>query len=391
MKALVSIIIITVALIISSAMYLLRPKTEVTQPKKPVPALDITIAQISDIELEIESQGTVTPTTESLLTAEVSGKIIEVSPRFQDGGYFQDGDILAQIDPVDYIAALAIAESELASAEVNIQREEALAKQARTDWEKLGNGKASPLTLRIPQVNEAQAKYKAAEARVNQAKKNLDRTSIQAPYAGVIKRKRVEIGQMVNSMNTPIAEIYSSKLAEVRLPLTETQIGLIDLPNPYQNESGNTIKLPTVEITADLGDSIETWQATIERTEAQISTSTRTLQAIAIIENPFSNDPPIKKAPLRMGQFVQAKIKGKTLKNVFKLPRSSLLPDGNILVIDRKNKLYTRTVHIVHKDAESVIIDDDLEDGEMVAVIPLTYVVEGMHVKPVLPKNLNND
>ena len=88
--------------------------------------------------LSVESQGTVEPRTSSLLTSEVSGRVLKVSPQFVVGGVFKAGDVLLELDPTDYQVALKRAEANLLSMNAQLTFEQARATQARErvghDW-----------------------------------------------------------------------------------------------------------------------------------------------------------------------------------------------------------------------------------------------------------------
>ena len=188
-------------------------------PERALTRIKVITAQPETVQT-IRSQGTVLPTIESDLSVEVSGRIIEVSKNFRAGSYFKKGELLLSIERADYEAALAMREADLASARLTLAQEEALAAQALEDWQSMGSGEASALTLRKPQLAQAKAMVKSAEASVSQAERDLDRTRITAPYDGLVLSKNVDLGQYVvaNPAN-PIARIYATELAEVRLPI----------------------------------------------------------------------------------------------------------------------------------------------------------------------------
>ena len=78
-----------------------------------------------------------------------------------------------------------------------LEREIAESELARKDWEELGEGEASPLTLRIPQLEEARALLNAAEADLEKAKLNLERTIISLPFDGLIKKRMLGLVNML--------------------------------------------------------------------------------------------------------------------------------------------------------------------------------------------------
>ena len=177
-------------------------------------------AERRSLNLSVFSQGTVRPRTETVLAAEVPGKIVGVSPNFIAGGFFREGEVLLQIDASDYETALKRAEAELASRKAQYADQKARSDQALKDWRNLGReGEPSDLTLHKPQLAEALAGVQAAEADLQKAKRDLMRTSISLPYDGLVRTKQVDVGQYVTP-GTPLGVTFSIATAEIRLPLS---------------------------------------------------------------------------------------------------------------------------------------------------------------------------
>ena len=132
-----------------------KPEVERTTPETPAPLVEVLEVQPEDVDLDVYSQGTVTPHTESTLVAQVAGRIVGVSPDFAPGGFFRQGQVLIRIDPSDYRLAVSQAEAQVAQAELRLEREQAEARVAREEWDDLGTGEPSALALRGPQLAEA--------------------------------------------------------------------------------------------------------------------------------------------------------------------------------------------------------------------------------------------
>ena len=144
----------------------------------PAPVIEVETAKLEPraFTVVLDSQGTVSARTESTLIPQVSGNILRVANNFRDGGFFEKGDILLEIDPIDYETALTIARANLAEARVRLAEEEAQTSQAQIDWDRLGEGDLpSELVLRVPQLALAKANVAASEARVAEAERNLER------------------------------------------------------------------------------------------------------------------------------------------------------------------------------------------------------------------------
>src|SRR5690606_35291173 len=95
---------------------------------------------------------------------------------------------------------------------------------------RLGDGGDAPaLVTRQPQLRAAEAAVDSARAALIQARLALERTAVVAPYAGRIRVRRADRGQVV-AANTTVAEIYATDVVEVALPLTQRDLAFVDLP-----------------------------------------------------------------------------------------------------------------------------------------------------------------
>lgn len=354
----------------------LKPEAQTKTPPKVIPALEFQVAKKSNQRVTIHSQGEVQSATKTMIIAEVSGKIIEVSNQFLEGAHIRKGDVLVQIDPTDYISALAQAKAVYTQAKLALEQELALQEQASMDWSDLGNGNAQELALRIPHVANAKASVDAAEAAMQTAKKNLDRTTVTAPYDGILLSRSVDLGQMVNSMSSPIAEIFSTDYAEIFLPLNLQELDHLSISNSLKDQSSN----PKVSIYTD-SDKEPSYIGNIHRVAGALDSRTRTISVIARLSNPFTGKSSFNN--LKLGQFVRAEIEGKLYSEVYHLPRSSLLPDDHLLVIAQNNRIEKRSIDLLYKSADHIIINSGITDGEKVAVTSLPYIVDGMEVKPL--------
>ncbi|MGY8692928.1 MAG: efflux RND transporter periplasmic adaptor subunit, partial [Verrucomicrobiia bacterium] len=109
--------------------------------------------QTEDYAITLHSQGTVRARTTSNLIPEVRGRIINIAANFREGEFFEEGDVLLEIDDSDYQTELIVADANLAQAELREFEESARFEQAKLDWARLNPGQeANPLTLREPQM-----------------------------------------------------------------------------------------------------------------------------------------------------------------------------------------------------------------------------------------------
>jgi len=357
------------------------PTTERKRPPPVVPVVEAMTVSAQDYSIRIKSRGTVAPRTQSTLIPEVSGRVVKVSPALRSGGFFEKGDELLRIDSTDYDSAVVIARADLARARLTLAQEEAQADQARRDWERLSPKDApSALVLRRPQVESARAEVAAAEARLAQAEVQLARTRILAPYAGRVLQKQVDVGQYV-APGTTLATIYAVDYVEIRLPLTDNQVGFVDFPEQYRGGPASTpvVKGAAVTLTARIGQDRYTWRGRLVRTDGAIDIENRQLFVVAQVDDPYARHG--ETPPLKIGQFVEAEIEGHTLHNVFVLPRAILEPGDKVVVIDDASRLQRRAVEVGWRSGDQVVISEGLKAGERVSLTPMAFAAEGALVR----------
>lgn len=374
MKVLLPILILLAAGGATALLVVFKPEATEVAVERPIASVEVLSVQPESVQLTVRSQGTVLPRTESDLSAEVSGRIIEVADAFRAGGSFRQGDVLLKIDPADYEAAVAASRAELANAELALAQEAALAEQAAADWTALGQGEASDLTLRKPQLAQAKAAIESARANLKRAERDLARTELTTLFDGRVLRTAADLGQYVSAAPaTPVARIFATDRAEIRLPITAREAERLDSndhdPRSIMLQKANTPNSPT-------------WTARVARIEATIDPDTRLLYVVAALDKPFEPTPKHPE-PLRRGQFVTAEIQGRVLDEAYVLPRFALRGSNSVYVVTEANTLETRAVVIAQSDAEQVIITDGLTTGDRIALSPIAYYVENMPVEVI--------
>ena len=332
--------------------------------------------------ITLESQGTVRARTTSNLIPEVRGRITNISPNFREGAFFEEGDVLLEIDDSDYQTELIVAEANQAQAELREYEELARYEQAKLDWERLNPGQeANPLTLREPQLKQARASTASAKARVTTAKRNLERTKIKAPFAGRILSKNVDIGQYISPGNQ-LARLYAVDFAEVRLPLTATQYSFLNLPSVYRGENPTFREGPIVTLKSSVGGDTHEWIGRIVRTDGSVDVSSRQIYVVAQVRDPYGGSVE-GRPPLKVGSFVQAEIAGKTLQGVYVIPRVLLRENEYVLLVDSDNYLTRKSVQLAWETDEVIIVESGLAPGDKLCLTEVPYALEGWPVNVI--------
>lgn len=377
-KRLFPILLFTVGMVV---VYLVatqkpKPQQQVAEPQPPLPVEVMPIARERQA-LSVRSQGTVIPKREIMLSAEVAGRVTQVSDTFANGAFVKAGETLLQIDPRDYEFEVTRAKARLAEAERLLATEQGAALQARREWRDLGNREANKLFLREPQLQAAQAQVESAKADVANAEVNLSRTTVTAPFDGRIREALVYQGQYLNR-GASLASIYDSDAIEVRLPLSNRDVALINLPGTQQNSESSP---PKVTLKGDIGGQQYEWHAKLVRSDATIDTQSRYFFAIAEVKNPFEirdNQP----QPLLVGLFVTAEIEGRVFEDIVRVPNSAVFDRNQIFTIDADNQAHQRPIDLVSRmDSYSWIKIEDNND-ESIALNNHLMLFDGLRVTP---------
>jgi hypothetical protein len=193
-----------------------------------------------------------------------------------------------------------------------------------------------------------------------------------------VRSKETDLGQFV-SPGTRLGVTFATDFAEVRLPLTDTDLAFVDLPRVSELTESGAVQGPPVELTAEQRGRSATWHGRVVRTEGVVDEKSRVTYAVARIEDPYAlhHDG----AELPVGTFVQAKIQGTSAENVMRVPRAVVRGSNQLVFVDDDDKIRVRAVEIARADARYVYISGGATAGERIALTPLESPINGMGVR----------
>ncbi len=352
------------------------PKASTAEPEEKIVTVVTESAVVSNIQIQLKSQGEVKPRHRTQLVAEVGGKLSLVSERFRNGSTFEgpsgdeEGELLLQIEKGDYEAAVAAAQATLAEAQLALTMEEVRRAQALRDWEKIRKGQEpTELVRRVPQIRSAEAKIRAAEAGVKTALQDLKRTEIRAPYDCRIERAYVDVGASVIP-GAPLVELVSLGPVEVRLPLSLTDYGYLE------KEKGALVG--DVVVSGEIGGESVEWAGKIIRSEEIVERSTRSINVVAEFGADGTEVPPV-------GMFVQASILGKTIPKAVRIPRSGVVDGGKVLLV-KNGRLNIRPAKILWTEVSHVVVrggdgEREIPEGSVVVTTPPSPLIQNTRVR----------
>ena len=343
----------------------------------PPPDVFVEILTPKDFQVQISSNGTTTPLTQTVLTAEVGGEVIYRSKKFAEGASVIEGEILAKIDDTDLQLQYKNALLQLANAEVQYSLQLAEAEVAKKAWDKIGDGVASDLTLKKPQLKQAEAFLEVAKAQVSSAAKKLNKTEIIAPYAGRIQNVNIDLGTTIIP-GQPVGAMYTSSEIEITLAVKDNDLQFLSIP--MDGRKLNPSEQASVVIESFYKGKTQSWNGKLERVDGVIDPITRMINLIAVFKNEFIET---DKPNLPIGLFVEAKIDGITLKNIFEIPINSISENNEVYIVNKDNQLELRKLTILKKYSEFVIIKDGLKAGERIVTSKLSTASNGIKVNLV--------
>jgi len=349
-------------------------------PKRKKPAKMGLLVRVNEAKLiseraVITGSGEITAEKTIDIVNRTAGKVIYVNPKFKEGGLLKKGDVILKVEQDDYIIALKQAEASLEKSKYTLVKVKSEAEIAKAQWEKWkamkerlnlkGADKPHPLALYVPQIKDATADVRAKEASVMQAKLNLARTTIKAPFDCVVQTDNVDEGKYIKAGDT-VGNIVGREFFEIKVPLTVKQMALLDEETK-----------PEASITVSDGRYKGTWSGTLDRTLKTVNTKGRMTQAVIIIPDPLK---PQNGISLSVGMFADVKIKGKTFENIVAIPKIALREGSKVWIAEKGRMKITDVTPMLEQNG-MVWITEGLSGGEQVIITPVSGAVDGLKLR----------
>jgi len=331
-----------------------------------------------DLKVTIEAFGTVTPTETLEVTMQVPGRVTELSKNLVSGGFIEEGELLLRVDARDYELAVEKARAEVAKTTYELSKAEEERALAIKEWEimasrskmKMERPSEDSLVFHGPQLNLAKANLASAEAKLAEAELNLSRTWVVAPFNARVLSESLSLGQYVTVGKT-LATLYSTEAAEVVLPVLDSEMKWLGRFGATHAAADG----PPVLLTSTSNDTIK-WSGRIVRTEGMIDEKDRTVNLVAEVKKPYEAG----KSPLVVGSFVKGEILGKSMADIYEVPRSVLHEENTLWVIE-DSSLTFREVNITRLTPENAWITEGLKEGDKVVTTRLAAATDGMKVR----------
>ncbi len=380
MTLLAIVLILVSALAVGAYIVKSAPQAKRQKPIAEAPLVTTEALTSSTEQVQISAMGTVVPASELDLKVEVSGRVVKVRKNFEIGSRVASGEMLLELETADYQAALAKAQSDVATAAFNLAIEEGNQEIARQEWA-LYDGKGTATTqdrelaLRQPHLLKTQAEYRAAQAELRQAELDLQRTRLSAPFNALVISKTVEPGSYLSAQNS-IATLVDTDRYWVQVSVPVDRLDWILLPQTG-TEQGSRVAV-------HIGNKQRV--GTVHRLLGDLAENGRMARLLVEVSDPLDLQKPAgERQPLLLGEYARVEIDGKTLSDVISIPRSALHDGDQLWLLDEQQKLQIVTVEVLWRDSDRVLLKNTLPDSVRLVTSNLGTAVDGMQLRAAEP------
>ena len=406
-------VVLLVAAVIAVTLVIVRPKAKRQVPVEKGRLVEVFPAKAEDVQMVVEAFGTVEPRESLKLVAQVRGPVVEIYPTFKEGNFIEKGTRLIQIDPRTYGLEVERRRVQIKQSDAELKRlkQEVVNLQSRVNIAKSDATLANNEYLRLKklierkvigqsQLDKSEQAYLASRERLQalenqlalidpqkeqliatrdmakvlheQAKLDLERSGIDAPFDGWVLEKAIEVGQHVN-VGQQLGSIYRSGKLDivVRIPAKDFKW----FPAGFEQDTA-----VAADVVFENAGQHDTWSGHVARVKAMMDERTRTLPMVIEVDELATDGQKKNFFRLRPGMFVTIKIKGKEIDQAFVLPRHVVYP-GDVVYTVKDNHLKIKEVNILRSYKDLVIINEGLSEGELIVKTPLSSVKDGMSVR----------
>lgn len=346
--------------------------------------VDVEESEVGRYNPSIQAIGTVVPTKDIILSPRVSGQIISLSPAYNPGGYVSEGDTLLKIDPKDYEYTLQQRVGELEQARADLAIEMGLQDAAREEYSIYGNNRiyGDSLTqeqrflfLREPQLNSVKSQIDVAEAAVDMAELNLQRTTVTAPFDAHILTKNVNTGSQV-APGDNLGRLVGLDSYWVETTVTLSKLKWLEFPSD-DSETGSEVRIRN----RTAWDEGEYRTGYLYKLIGSLENQTRMARVLITFPDPHAREAgDAETQPLMIGSVVEVTIPAKDLDGVARVDRDYIRSGDTIWVMEN-NELRIRNVNIVVEDAQFAYISEGLSEGDRIVTSDLSTIADGVPLR----------
>lgn len=375
--------LIVVGLIIGAV----RPNKHASAAQTPTPDVEVVQVTQEDVPVFREWIGTLDGLVNADVRAQVSGYLLRQD--YQEGRFVKRGQLLFQIDPRPFQAALDQAQGQLAQANavlanaeavqgrtaLDVKRYTPLAQEQAATQQDLDNAIQNNLAA-IASVETAKAQIKTAQAAVETAKINLDFTRLTTPIDGIAGQAQLQVGALVSPSSGPVTSVSTVDPIKVYFTVSEPQY--LGWRRRFPTETSREEADKNLRLQLVLADGTTyAREGTFYFADRQVNESTGAIRIAGLFPNPESI--------LRPGGYAKVRAVTQLQHGALLVPQravSELQGGYQVAVVDGDNKVNIRSVTLGERVENRWIVASGLNVGERVVVEGIQKARPGIRVNP---------
>ncbi len=327
----------------------------------------------------ISGMGTVAAACNVELQPQVSGEIIELNPNLIPGGHFSQGETLLKIDPTDYNLTVRELATDVAKAESDLQLEQGNQLVAEKEYKLLGEAvsdQEKSLMLRHPQLENLSATLEAARAKLEQARVDLARTEIKAPFNAVVQSREVNLGTRA-AETTVLASLVGTDAYWVEVSIPVSQLRWVRIPQT-EKDPGSLVRIYD---SAAWGDGV-CRQGRVIRLKTGLEEQGRMARLIIRVEDPLSLQPDHTDQPrMLLDSYVRVEIEGQAVASATAIEREFIRDGNSVWIMNPEGVLTIRPVEIAFRGADHLIVTSGIDPGDQLIISDIAAPVDGMALR----------
>ena len=351
------------------------------------PDVQIVPVEQKDVQIYVEHIGTLDGFVNADVRAQVTGYLMRQA--YQEGAFVRQGQLLFQIDPRPFQAALDQAKGQLAQAKASLANAEAvqgrtqldvnrygpLAREQAASQQDLDNAVQNNLAAKA-NIETAKAQIETDEAAVETAQINLDFTRLIAPIDGIAGQAQLQVGALVTPASGVVTTV--STVNPIKVFFTVSEGEWLEWRQRYPSETSTEAAAKALHLQLILADgSTYPREGTFDFADRQVDVGTGAIRIAALFSNPD--------AILRPGGYARVRAVIRTERDALVVPQravSELQGSYQVAVVDQENKVSIRPVKVGDTSGSEWVISEGLKAGERVVAEGVQKVRPGMVVSP---------
>lgn len=353
------------------------PKAQKRPPQKMAPLVSVQKVYPEPQKVLIQAMGSVVPERDLTLKSRVAGEVVHVHPEFTEGGIIRQGELILQIDDLDYRLIVAQKQREVADARYALKLELGRQDIAQHEWDLLNGNHSIPeddaeLALRKPHLEKAQADLAGAQAELKAAQLQLERTRILSPFNAIVRSTLVEKGSQVAAQET-LATLAGTDEYWVQASVPVDRLQQIQIPDRRHQAGARTRIIYR-------GGAVR--EGRVVKLLSDLETEGRMARLVISAKDPLGLNGPADGLPaMLIGEYVRVEIQGRQIDSAFRIPRTALRDNAYVWVAGKRDRLEVREVRTIWRDSQSVLLEEGLQAGDRVVISDLATPVPGMDLK----------